>query len=59
MSLRRDYDDAMAYLDLLYRQKADTEPLGGLRDEDLRTADNLVDEIKALKQKKMGQPRQQ
>jgi tetratricopeptide (TPR) repeat protein len=59
MSLRPNYDDAMAYLSLLYRQKAETEPPGGLREEDIRTADNLVDEVKALKEKKMGQPRLQ
>ena len=47
-----DYDDAMAYLNLLYRQKADTETSAAARDEDLKQADDLVDKVKAIKQKK-------
>jgi predicted Zn-dependent protease len=47
-----DYDDAMAYLNLLYRQKADTETATAARDEDLKNADDLVDKVKAIKQKK-------
>lgn len=49
---RPDYDDAMAYLNLLYRQKADTEATSAARDEDLKEADDLVDKVKAIKQKK-------
>ena len=49
---RPDYDDAMAYLNLLYRQKADTELSASARDEDLKQADDLVDKVKAIKQKK-------
>ena len=49
---RPDYDDAMAYLNLLYRQKADTETSASARDEDLKQADDLVDKVKAIKQKK-------
>jgi tetratricopeptide (TPR) repeat protein len=51
--LRPDYDDAMAYLNLLYRQKADTEPSKTLRDEDVQKADDLVDQVKAIKRKRM------
>jgi tetratricopeptide (TPR) repeat protein len=47
-----DYDDAMAYLNLLYRQKADTEASAEARDADLKQADDLVDKVKAIKQKK-------
>jgi tetratricopeptide (TPR) repeat protein len=47
-----DYDDAMAYLNLLYRQKADTETSNDARDADLKQADDLVDRVKAIKQKK-------
>ncbi len=47
-----DYDDAMAYLNLLYRQKADTETATAARDEDLKQADDLVEKVKAIKQKK-------
>jgi tetratricopeptide (TPR) repeat protein len=49
---KSDYDDAMAYLNLLYRQKADTETATAARDEDLKNADDLVDRVKAIKQKK-------
>jgi tetratricopeptide (TPR) repeat protein len=52
ISLRSDYDDAMAYLNLLYRQKADTETSAAARDADLQQADDLVDRVKAIKQKK-------
>ena len=44
-----DYADAMAYLNLLYRQKADLEPTAAARAEDLRTADDLIDKVKAIK----------
>jgi tetratricopeptide (TPR) repeat protein len=53
MQLRQDYDDAMAYLNLLYRQKADTEPTLAAHDADPKLADDLVDKVKAIKQKKM------
>jgi tetratricopeptide (TPR) repeat protein len=52
ITLRPDYDDAMAYLNLLYRQKADTETTREARDADLQQADDLVDKVKAIKQKK-------
>jgi tetratricopeptide (TPR) repeat protein len=52
ITLRPDYDDAMAYLNLLYRQKADTETTTEARDADLKQADDLVDKVKATKQKK-------
>ena len=52
MDLRPDYDDAMAYLNLLYRQKADMETDSAARDADLQAANDLVDKVKAIKQKK-------
>jgi tetratricopeptide (TPR) repeat protein len=52
MTLKTDYDDAMAYLNLLYRQKADMETSADARNEDLKLADDLVDKVKAIKQKK-------
>jgi tetratricopeptide (TPR) repeat protein len=55
MTLRSDYDDAMAYLDLLYRQKADMESSTASRDEDLKIASELVDQVKAIKEKQMNQ----
>ena len=51
--LRPDYDDAMAYLNLLYRMKADMEPTAGLRDADLTEADELVDRVKEIMKNKM------
>jgi len=52
MDLRPDYDDAMAYLNLLYRQKADMETDAAAREADLQAANDLVDKVKAIKQKK-------
>jgi len=56
IQIKSDYDDAMAYLNLLYRQKADMETDAKVRDEDVKTADDLVDKVKAIKQKKMEAP---
>ena len=52
ISLKPDYDDAMAYLSLLYRQKADTETSADARNDDEKQADDLVDKVKAIKQKR-------
>jgi len=52
MARRSEYDDAMAYLNLLYRQKADMEPTMEARNADLQQADDLVERVKAIKQKK-------
>jgi hypothetical protein len=46
----------MAYLNLLYRQKADTELTAQAHDADEKMADELVDKVKAIKQKKMENP---
>jgi len=56
IELRPDYDDAMAYLNLLYRRKADMVASMEDRDALLRQADDLVDKVKEIKQKKMEQP---
>jgi tetratricopeptide (TPR) repeat protein len=56
MEKRADYDDAMAYLNLLYRQKADMETTTEGRDADTKAADDLVDQVKAIKQRKMSAP---
>lgn len=50
--LRPDYDDAMAYLNLLYRQKADME-VGVQRFDHLHAADVLIDRVKEIKQRRM------
>jgi tetratricopeptide (TPR) repeat protein len=56
IELRPDYDDAMAYLNLLYRQKADMEPTKEARDSDVKLADELVDKVKEIKQKRLEGP---
>jgi tetratricopeptide (TPR) repeat protein len=60
ISLRPDYDDAMAYLNLMYREKADVECDDlAARQEDLKTADHWVDQTlitkKAKAEKQPGQ----
>lgn len=56
IDLRSDYDDAMAYLNLLYRQKAEMETSPDSRDADMRMANDLVDRVKAIKQQRMQNP---
>jgi translation initiation factor 2B subunit (eIF-2B alpha/beta/delta family) len=56
ISLRPDYDDAMAYLNLLYRRKADMVEKPDERASLLKQADDLVDKVKEIKQKRADQP---
>ncbi len=56
IQLRPDYDDAMAYLNLLYRQKADLAGTPAERESFLAQADALVDKVKEIKQKRMEAP---
>jgi tetratricopeptide (TPR) repeat protein len=56
ISIRPDYDDAMAYLNLLYRRKADTVASADERATLLKQADDLVDRVKEVKQKRASQP---
>jgi tetratricopeptide (TPR) repeat protein len=58
IELRPDYDDAMAYLNLLYRRKADGVDSADQRAELLKEADDLVDKVKEVKQKRASQPTQ-
>lgn len=58
IQLKPDYDDAMAYLNLMLRQKADMEATAEAREADLKQADDLVDKVKAIKQKKLETPAQ-
>lgn len=48
IELRPAYGDAMAYLNLMYRQKADMEVSTAAREKDIKTADDLVDQVKAI-----------
>lgn len=49
---RADYDDAMVYLNLIYRQKADMTADPAERDALLKQADQLVEQVKQIKQRK-------
>ena len=53
LQLRLDYDDAMAYMNLLYREKGDLEcDDPAARTADLKTADEWVDKTMATKKAK-------
>jgi tetratricopeptide (TPR) repeat protein len=53
LDLRPDYDDAMAYMNLMYREKADLECDDlAARAADLKTADEWVDKTMATKKAK-------
>ena len=53
IQLRPDYDDAMAYMNLMHREKADVEcDDPAARAEDLKTADSWVDKTLATKKAK-------
>ncbi len=56
IKLRPDYDDAMAYLNLLLRRKADQVASMDQRESLLKQADALVEKVKEIKQRKMEQP---
>ncbi|MBV8052706.1 MAG: tetratricopeptide repeat protein [Acidobacteriaceae bacterium] len=53
LQLRPDYDDAMAYMNLMYREKGDTDcDDPAARAADLKTADEWVDKTMATKKAK-------
>jgi len=52
----REYDDAMTYLNLLYRRKADMVESSAERDSFTKQADDLLDKVKEIKQKRAEQP---
>jgi len=54
--LKQDYDDALTYLNLLYRRKADTVESSAERDALTKQADDLLDKVKEIKQKRADQP---
>lgn len=56
IQLRPDYDDAMAYLNLLDRRKADMVASNEERENLLKQADALVEKVKEIKQRKMEVP---
>jgi tetratricopeptide (TPR) repeat protein len=56
IELKPDYDDAMTYLNLLYRRKADMVESTAERDQLTKQADDLLDKVKEIKQKRAEQP---
>jgi tetratricopeptide (TPR) repeat protein len=56
VELKPDYDDAMTYLNLLYRRKADMAESEQERDQYTKMADDLLDKVKEIKQKRAEQP---
>jgi tetratricopeptide (TPR) repeat protein len=60
IALRKDYDDAMAYLNLLYRERADlhcADP--DARKADLKLADEMVEKTMATKKMKAEKQNEQ
>ena len=56
IQLKPDYDDAMTYLNLLYRRKADMVESSAEREALTKQADDLLDKVKEIKQKRAEQP---
>jgi len=56
IDLKPDYDDAMTYLNLLYRRKADMVESASERDALTKQADDLLDKVKEIKQKRAAEP---
>lgn len=56
IQLKPDYDDAMGYLSLTYRQKGDMESAADARDDDNKQADQLMEKVKAIKQQRALNP---
>jgi len=58
IQINPEYDDAMTYLNLLYRRKADMVESTAERDTLTKQADDLLDHVKEIKQKRAEQPEQ-
>ena len=59
VQVKPDYDDAMAYLSLLYRRKADMVESAEERNNLISQADALLDKVKEIKQKRAENPQPQ
>jgi tetratricopeptide (TPR) repeat protein len=60
IDLRKDYDDAMAYLNLLYRERADYRCGDAeARAADLKLADEMVEKAKTTRQSKADKAKEQ
>jgi len=53
IELKPEYDDAMIYLNLLYRRKADTVESAAERARLLQVADEFIDKVKEIKVKRI------
>lgn len=53
LQIKPDYANAMAYLNLLLREKADMESDPSARDADEKQADQLLEKVKEINQKQM------
>jgi tetratricopeptide (TPR) repeat protein len=58
VQLKPDYDDAMTYLNLLYRRKADMVESASEREALTKKADDLLDKVKEIKQQRAENPQQ-
>jgi tetratricopeptide (TPR) repeat protein len=58
IKIKPEYDDAMTYLNLLYRRKADMVESSAERDGLTKQADDLLDKVKEIKQKRAEQTEQ-
>jgi tetratricopeptide (TPR) repeat protein len=56
IELKPDYDDAMVYLNLMYRRKADVVGPAIERNAYLEQADELLDKVREIKQKRVSEP---
>ena len=60
LDIRKDYDDAMAYINLLYRERADLQcGDAAARDADNKTADEWVEKAKTTRQAKAEKAKEQ
>ena len=60
MTLRKDYDDAMAYLNLMYRERADIQcDDPDARAADLKLADDMVEKTMEVKKAKLEKANEQ
>jgi tetratricopeptide (TPR) repeat protein len=60
LEIKKDYDDAMAYMNLLYRERADYQCGDqAAREADLKTADEWVEKAKTTRQAKADKAKEQ
>lgn len=57
IDINPDYADAMAYLNLLYRQKADMVESADERQDLIKKANDLVDKVKEIKERQAEAPK--